>query len=55
MLVYADDVALYQRVGPVAVDIYGLLLRAVGEDVVLTGEKNGWKREEGGSDICFLL
>lgn len=40
MLVYADDVALHQRIGPVAADEGGLCLRALGEEVVLTGEKN---------------
>lgn len=39
MLVYADDVALYQWVGPVAADVMGLCLCAEGEDVVLTVEK----------------
>lgn len=38
VLVYADDVALYQRVGPVAVDIEGLCFRAEGEEMVLTDE-----------------
>lgn len=47
MLVYADDVALHQRIGPVAVDGLGLCLCADGEDVVLTGENNGRKRREG--------
>lgn len=38
VLVYVDDVALYQRVGPVAADDVGLCLRAEGEAVVLTDE-----------------
>lgn len=38
MLVYADDVALHQRVGPVAVDDLGLGLCAEGEEVVLADE-----------------
>lgn len=38
MLVYADDVALHQRIGPVAADELRLCLRAVGEEVVLTDE-----------------
>lgn len=42
MLVYADDVALHQRVGPVAVeDVVCLCLCAEGEEVVLTGGKKG--------------
>lgn len=44
MLVYADNVALYQRVGPVAVDDAGLCLCAEGEEVVLTEEKDRKKR-----------
>lgn len=46
VLVYADDVALHQGVGPVAVDILGLFLRAEGEDVVLTGERQRGRRGE---------
>lgn len=38
MLVYADDVALHQWVGPVAVQDLGLFLRAEGEEVVLSDE-----------------
>lgn len=38
VLVYADDVALHQRIGPVAVDNVGLGLCAEGEEVVLTDE-----------------
>lgn len=38
MLVYADDVALHQWVGPVAVDILGLFLCAACEEVVLPDE-----------------
>lgn len=38
-LVYLDHVALHQRVGPVAVHLPGLLLRAVSELVVFTGEE----------------
>lgn len=38
VLVYADDVALHQRVGPVAVHQAGLGLRAQGEEVVLSGD-----------------
>lgn len=38
VLVYADDVALYQRVRPVAVHDVGLLLRAECEEVVLLNE-----------------
>lgn len=38
MLVYADDVALHQGIGPVAVDILGLILCTEGEEVVLTEE-----------------
>lgn len=38
VLVYADDVALYQRVGPVAVDDLGPVLGAEGEVVVLSGK-----------------
>lgn len=47
MLVYVDDVALHQRVGPVAVDVVGLCLCAEGEVVVLTREEGGKKREKG--------
>lgn len=36
MLVYADDVALHLRIGPVAVHNLGLCLRAECEEVVLT-------------------
>lgn len=39
VLVYADDVTLHQRVGPVAVHDLGLCLRAECEDVVLTEER----------------
>lgn len=35
---YADDVALHQRIGPVAVDVLGLWLCAEGEEVVLPEE-----------------
>lgn len=35
---YADNVALHQWIGPVAVDHVGLCLRAEGEEVVLTDE-----------------
>lgn len=45
VLVYADDVALYQRVGPVAVHPLGLFLRAQSEEVVLTGEGKGEGRD----------
>lgn len=38
VLVYVDDVALHQRIGPVAVDDLGLCLCAEGEEVVLTDE-----------------
>lgn len=38
VLVYADDVALHQRVGPVAVHQAGLGLRAQREEVVLAGD-----------------
>lgn len=38
VLVDADDVALHQRVGPVAVHQAGLGLRAQGEQVVLAGD-----------------
>lgn len=41
VLVYADDVALHQWIGPVAVHLVGLCLRAECEDVVLTVEKKG--------------
>lgn len=40
VLVYVDDVALHQRIGPVAVDDLGLCLCAEGEEVVLTEEKD---------------
>lgn len=39
VLVDADDVALHQRVGPVAVDAPGVGLCAQREDVVLTVER----------------
>lgn len=45
VLVYADEVALRQRVGPVAVRDEGLGLSAEGEVVVLPGEKD--QRREG--------
>ena len=47
VLVYVDYVALHQRIGPVAVGDLGLCLRAVGEEVVLTGEEEGKKRMKG--------
>lgn len=55
MLVYADDVALHQRIGPVAVDDVGLCLCAECEEVVLTEETNGRKRRERleGNHFCF--
>ncbi len=57
MLVYADDVSLHQRIGPVAVDDVGLCLCAECEEVVLTGENNGRKIREGleenTTDFCF--
>lgn len=48
MLVYADDVALYQWIGPVTVDHLGFCLCAQGEQVVLTKERErvGGKRKE---------
>lgn len=39
VLVYLDHVALDERIGPVAVDLPGLLLRAVSELVVFAGEE----------------
>lgn len=47
VLVYADDVALHQRIGPVAADDVGLELCAAGEVVVLAGRRNGGKKVEG--------
>ena len=47
VFVYADDVALHQRIGPVAVDNARLCLCAVCEDVVLTEEEDGKKRGKG--------
>lgn len=46
MLVYADDEALHQGIGPVAVDNVGLRLCAEREEVVLTGEKNARKKRK---------
>lgn len=45
VLVYADDVALYQRVGPIAVHPLRLFLCAQREEVVLTGEGKGEGRD----------
>lgn len=59
VLVYADDVALHQRIGPVAVDDLGLGLCAEGEEVVLTEERDRQRRckrvEESNSSahMCF--
>ena len=44
MLVYADDVALHQRIRPVAVDRVGLILCAEGEEVVFTVEADRRRR-----------
>lgn len=52
VLVYADDVALHQRVGPVAVHQVGLDLRALSEAVVLTGDRRTRVRGGPAGDVC---
>lgn len=46
VLVYADDVALDQRIGPVAGHSLGLLLCAEREEVVFTEEEHERRRRE---------
>lgn len=53
VLVYADDVALHQRVGPVAVHHFGLYLCALSEAVVLTGDRKTRVRGEPAGD-CVI-
>lgn len=52
VLVYADDVALHQRVGPVAVHEVGLGLCAQGEEVVLTEDRKTEIRGEPAAYMC---
>lgn len=52
VLVYADDVALHLRVGPVAVHQVGLYLGALSEAVVLTGDRKTRVRGEPAGDVC---